>query len=273
MTRLPGILAGALLSVVLALAVAAQGDPQSVATISQAIPVIALVPVTLDDGTVQTVTVPLTVTLNVNVSVEGATTVGAEVEQASLPTPIAEEVTIENLADFLPALSDMPNGFKLIKEGAGSSNEELAESWPDPAAALEQFEKSGRLGSYNRDFQAAGLPLFGNARLSLSVVLFDSEQGAEDAMPLYRERDLAQIDKGEVDSVHEMSIPILGQSRDAYVLSKAPTDESSMNGLDAHNITFRKGDVLAFVHATSLANVGDIDQLLELARMIEQRLP
>lgn len=270
MSRLPATLAGVVLSLAAVWTVAAQTSPPS-PTVSQVIPITASVPVTLDDGSVQTVTVPLTVTLNIDVSVAG-TAIGAEIKQSSV-APVAAEVTLENAGDFLPALADMPDGWNLRQEGEGSTNEELAESWPDPAAALEELNALGRLGSYYRTFQIAGFPAYGNAHIIFSLVLFDSEEGASGALALYRERDQSAVDNGDYDSLSPLSVSGLGDDVSAYTRTKAVSKEGAMDGHDEHSINFAKGNVMASITSRSFPSLGDIQQLIDFARWIAQRLP
>lgn len=273
MTRLLAALAGILLTLSLAWTVAAQTSPQSAATLTQTIPVTASVPVTLDDGSVQTVTVPLTVTLGIDISVDGAADIGAEVAAPTAAQPIADAVTLENAGDFLPALADMPAGFKLDDDGPGSDNADLAASWPDPDEALAQFDDLGRLGSHYRDFSVAGLALFGNATLETSLVLFDNPQGAADAIALYRQRDEAGVQDGDYDSIQFVSMPPIGETGEATIRTKAPTGEGKMDGYSLTQIAFQKGNALVFVQARSFPNTGDFQQMIDIARLIEGRLP
>jgi hypothetical protein len=273
MTRLLGIVAGIVLAGAAVWTVAAQTSAQPAASIVQEIPVVASVPVTLDDGSVQTVTVPLTVTLNVDVSVDGATAVGAEVAQAEPVEPVADEVTLENAGDFLPTLDDMPEGYTLRREAEAMPNDQLAEEWPDPAAALEAFNELGRLGGYNRSFQVSGFPLVGNATVDFTIIVFDEAQGAADAIPVYRERHQAKVDSGEAEAILPISVSSLGDNVDAYTLRFPASSEDTNDGHDEHNIAFAKGNALVFVQGNSFTGVGDPKQLIDFAKWVEQRLP
>ena len=238
-----------------------------------AVQLLAQLELTHTDGSVQTVTVPLTVTLNVAVSVDGATAIGAEVEQPAAAEPVAAEVTLANAGDFLPSLADMPDGFKQRGEGEGSTNEKLAESWPDPDAALEKINSLGRIGSYYRTFQAPGLPLVGNATIDATLVLFDSAEGAVGALALYHERAQASVDSGEYDSISPVAVSGLGENTDAYILYKAPSEGGAMDGYDETNIVFAKGSAMVTVESRSFPGVGDARQLIDFARWIARRIP
>ena len=229
--------------------VAAQTGDQSPATINQVILITTAVPVTLEDGSVQTVTVPLTVTLNIDVSVDGAASIGAEVEQPAAAKPVAAEVTLENAADFLPSLADMPDGWSLRQEGEASSNEEIAESWSDADAALETLNDLGRLGGYYRNYLAPSLLSPGNATVTFTILVFDAPEGATDAVPFYREREEAKIESGEAESISPISISGLGDKLDAYTVHFPDTAEGKNDGHDEHNIAFAQGNGVAVVSA------------------------
>ena len=220
----------------------------------------------------QTVTVPLTITLNVAVRVDGAASIGAEAEQ-STAAPLVDEVTMENAGSFLPSLADMPEGFRQRGEGEGSTNEKLAESWPDPDAALQRLTELGRIGSYYRTFQAPGLPLVGNATIDATLVLFDSPEGAANAVALYRERAQAGVDSGEYDSISPVAVTGLGENADAYVLYKAPSEQGAADGYDETDIYAVKGNVMVSVLSRSFPGVGDAKQLIDLAKLVYGRLP
>lgn len=273
MSRLPAILAGFVLALAAAWTVAAQTSPPAAATITQTIPITAAVPVTLDDGSVQTVTVPLTVTLNIDVSVDGAASIGAEVEQPAAAEPVADEVALENASDFLPALADMPDGWGLRQEGEASSNEDIADAWPDADAALATLNDLGRLGGYYRNYQAPGLPLTGNATLNFTLLVFETPEGAADAIAFYGERDEARLDSGEVESIFPISVSGLGDAVEAYTVRYAATSEGANDAHDEHTIVFAKGNAVVFVVSRSFLGVGDPAQLIEFAKQIAARLP
>lgn len=275
MSRILGILGGIALAGAVVWTVAAQSSPQSLpAKISQVIPVVASVPVTLDDGTVQTVTVPLTVTLDVAVSVEGAVSVGAEAASAAAPAkPISDTVTVDNAAVFLPELADMPDGWRLVEEGKTGTNEDVTANWADPKVAKAALDKAGRLGGYYRTFQNGTLSPLGNARISATVLAFETPEGAAAALDLYHQRSQERVKSGEIASLSPAKIPALGDKSDAYVLSSPPAKDNSEIPFDEATVAFQKGKALVFVTARSFQNGGDVNQLVKLAQMIEQRLP
>lgn len=281
MTRLPALLAGILLALAAAWTVAAQTSPQPpAATVNQVIPITASVPVTLDDGSTQTVTVPLTLTLAIVVGVDGAASItadaAAEQPAANAPAdaePLAAEVTLDNAADFLPALVDMPDGWSLRQEGTASSNEDIADAWPDAAEALAALEDLGRQGGYYRNYQAPGLPLAGNANLSFTILIFDTPEGAAGALPLYRQRDDARLESGDAESNSPIAVSVLGDQVDAYTLHFPATNADANAAHDEHTVVFAKGNAVVFVTSRSFPGVGDPAQLIAYAREIAGRLP
>ena len=272
--------AGVLLALSLGWPASAQPAPQppAAATINQVIPITASVPVTLDDGSTHTVTVPLTVTLAIAVGVDGAGSIAAAAEQPATNAPadaepLAAEVTLDNAADFLPALADMPDGWSLRQEGAASSNEDIADAWPDADAALAALDELGRQGGYYRNYQAPGLPLAGNANLSFTILVFDTPEGAAGALPLYRQRDDARLESGDAESLSPIAVTGLGDAVDAYTLRFPATSAAANDAHDEHTVVFAKGNAVVFVTSRSFPSVGDAAQLIAYAREIASRLP
>lgn len=261
-----------MLALAAAWTVAAQTSPQPSAAINQVIPITASVPVTLDDGSVQTVTVPLTVTLSIDVSVDGAASIGAEVEQPAAE-PVAAEVTLANAADFLPALADMPEGWSLRQEGKASSNEDIADAWPDADAALATLNELGRQGGYYRNYQAPGLPLTGNATLNFAILVLETPEGAADAIAFYRERDEAKLDSGEAESISPISVSGLGDAVEAYTVRYPSASGNASDAYDEHTVVFAKNNAVVFVVSRSFPDVGDAAQLIDLAKWVAERLP
>lgn len=122
-----------------------------------------------------------------------------------------------------------------------------------------------------RQFQSASLDLLGNMGVVATLVVFDTPEGAAKGLELYHERDQGMVDAGDLETLSPINAPTIGDRSEAYTLVGAKEEGSPQ--MDAHSVAFQKGNALVFVQSYAFRNGGNVAQLIELAKQIEQRLP
>lgn len=228
-------------------------------------PSVQVVPVTVDvavpvDGRTVTASVPLSAEVSVRVQfVEAAAS-------AAQPFPV---VTLEDAALLLPVLSEMPTGFTQSGEPSQSnSNEDIAAQYDDPGAFLKYLEEEvGRQGGVYVEFTNSQFAPFagGNSYIAASVLVMADGDGAELYLTSAMERELERTDAAE--AVYRIAAPTLG---DNSILYKVDVTENNSQ-YSEYSLWMRAGNAIVIFDARAPRNMGNVDQLLALARTVLAR--
>lgn len=214
------------------------------------------------DGVPVTASVPLSVNVAMVVDVVGG-------DATSAPASVGRTVTLSESVGLLPSLAEMPTGFYLDGEASAlSSNDQVAEGFADTDAAMAMLEEVGRLGGWSSRFRNTQFTLFGggNANIDVSVLVFADPEGAQryvDEAPLRVGR--RAVVKGKPVTI---SAPILG---DGSVLFKVDVTEDESTRSE-YEMWVRRGNVVLVIEGKAMQNMGNVDQLLEVAQRILDRM-
>lgn len=229
-------------------------------TIEQSVPFVADIAIPVD-GEVITASVPLSAAISMRLQLAN------NVEPAAVAA--VPEYTLEDGARLLPTLDEMPVGYYQDGEPSeSSSNEDVAAVYEDPDAMLALLEEVGRQGGMYSSFTNAQFTPFtgGNGRINATVLIFDDPAGADQYLAGGMDREMLRIEKPE--AVHLLSGPKLGDNSVLYVENS--TNEQTE--ISEYSLWVRHGNAVIIFGARGLRNVGNINQLLEVANRVLSRL-
>ena len=259
------VLIASLLAVIPAGRLAAQGDGAGGIDQPVTLDSVQVVPVTVDvavpvDGETVTTTLPLSAEVSVQVRL---------VENSAAPAEPLPDMTVEDATQLLPVLSEMPVGF--VQNGTPtplSSNEQVAAQYEDPTAFLTFLdEEVGRLGGVYVQFGNSQYAPFagGNGSIRASVLVMEDAEGADLYLQGAMERELERSD--DAQAVYRVSAPRLG---DNSILYKLDTAENNAQ-FSEYSLWVRVNNALLTIDGRATRNMGNVDQLLTIARTILAR--
>lgn len=184
------------------------------------------------------------------------------VSAACIPIRIEQSITVDRSIDLLPDLDEMPAGFYLDGDiGQLASNKELSRIFADDNGALAMFEELGRQGGWFVDYASAQKHLFGrqNDNLSIAVIVFDEEQGAQRYVDGAMKRETLR--KKIVEPPIELSVPQLGD-KSLLFLMDMPGDTLPQS---RYTLFVSQKNIVFAIDAVSIRNGGDVDQMISIA--------
>lgn len=224
-----------------------------------------VVPVKVDvaipvDGETVTASLPLRAEMTVRVQLVDDTAA----QPAAFPA-----LTVEDAALLLVVLSEMPTGFFQTGEPQPvSSNQDIAAEYHDPAAFLTFLdEEIGRQGGFYVQFgNGQYAPLAGgNGSINAIVLVMSDAAGADRYLSGAMERELKRSD--EAEAVYRLSAPRLGDNSVLYKVDATDNDTQVSN----YSLWVRVNNVVLSLDGYAMRNLGDVDQLLTVARTILAR--
>lgn len=185
-------------------------------------------------------------------------------------TEVTQGVTVDTAASYLPKLSDMPVGFVIKNEGSSGTNADVVAGMKDPLAAQQQLDELGRQGGYYRFFAPTAFQVIGNGALEFTLVVFATPEQADRAIDFYVERD-----RSRYSTMTEFSAPALGDRSVAYLAEweNPGKDGAAATAVDGYLYTIRKGNTILFAEARAVSNTADVNQLVNMAKQVVDRLP
>jgi len=252
-----------------------RGDSTILVAVQQGAPVLARVAVPMENGSTVELTVPLTIGVDLQVSLEPSALVESIQEARGLPQ-IQERYTLSDALTALPTLSDMPDGFEVQTEAEPLlPDEELAEqSSEDPEATLANLEQWGIEGGYFNEFIFSGLPLFGTGRLRTTILIYGDAEGARAHLEAWDRREARKVEDGEYISRAPLSSSPVGDRTLAYKANSRRADESRESEWEysVYTLAFQQGNALVFVDTISFRDAGDFRDNLRIGRKVSRKL-
>ena len=229
-------------------------------TIEQVVPFVAdiVIPV---EGEVITTSVPLSAAISLRLQLANNTA-----PVAAVAAPVYE---LADAAWLLPTLDEMPVGYYQDGEPSeSSSNEDVAAVYDDSDAILALLQEVGRQGGMYSAFTNSQFTPFagGNGRINTTVLIFDDAAGADQYLASGMDREMLRTEKPE--AVHALSGPKLGDNSILYV--EDTTNEETK--VSEYSLWVRHGNAVLFFEAKGLRNVGNVDQIIDVARRVLSRL-
>jgi len=229
-------------------------------TIEQVVPFVADIAIPVE-GKVITTSVPLSAALSMRLQLANN-----PVPVAAVAAPVYE---LADAARLLPTLDEMPVGYYRDGEPSESlSNEDVATVFEDPDTILALLEEVGRQGGMYSSFANAQFTPFagGNGRINATVLIFDDAAGADQYLASGMDREMLLTEKPE--AVHALSGPKLGDNSILYV--EDTTNEETK--ISEYSLWVRHGNAVLIFEAKGLRNVGNVDQVIDVANRVLSRL-
>lgn len=186
-----------------------------------------------------------------------------------------EPVLIEDAEAVALQVGDMPVDFVEVEGSAfhrtnadscaGAQGDEREE-------CLERLEEWGRLDGYEIEYAATDPWAFlsGTYRVFSVVSLYEDQEGAAEAFRVGEGRlkeELRQLDDAAL-----VEIPTIGEESVAFVTMDTQTIGTRDMSVSLYVVDFLRGNVLARVGATSPTALASVDDAIDFARRLDERI-
>ncbi len=186
-----------------------------------------------------------------------------------------EAILIEDPEAVALQIGDVPMDFAEVEGSAkhitnSESCANVREAERDEC--LSQLEEWGRLDGYEVEYAASDPEAFlgGTYRVFSAVSLYQDEKGAAEAFRVGQER--LQEDLQQMEDASAVQIPIVGDESVAFVTIASQRIGKRDVSVSLHVIDFRRGNVLARIGATAPTALASVDDALEWAQQLDQRI-
>ena len=205
------------------------------------------------------------------------------------PSPSLPAETRAELEALLKAaaldVDDLPSGFALEEESFLTSEEAAADDPIDPQERLDDFNKWGRLLSYNVSYmKEVGLAALmgGTAGIGVEIVIYRDEEGAQASMSSTRERiedpelaakilaDFQDEDYSDAQ-LSKISFADIGDETLAFQIT-AQSSAELVDKVVFQIVGVREGRVIGSVKTVALTAASPIEELEGLVRRLHEKI-
>jgi hypothetical protein len=186
-----------------------------------------------------------------------------------------EAVLIEDAEAVALQIGDVPMNFAEVEGSAihvSNADSCAGAQGAARAACLTQLEEWGRLDGYEVEYAAGDSEAFvtGTYRVFGAVSIYRDQKGAAEAFRVGQER--LEQDLQQLEDAAPVEIPTVGDESVAFVTVATQKIGERDVSISLHVIDFRRGNVLARIGATAPTALASVDDALELAKRVDERI-
>ena len=185
-----------------------------------------------------------------------------------------EPILIEDAEAVALQVGDLPVDFVAEGEPAHLTNEQTCAASGDAERqeCIDRLEGFGRRDNYQVAYYATDPTaiLFGLNHVFSSVSVYETATGAAQAFD-YSQGKLEQAIRTSED-ISRVSAPTVGDESAAFVANLSAAAEGGAVSISSYVVDFRRGNLLVRVGTDVPAALGNVDDAVQLARQVDQRI-
>jgi len=185
-----------------------------------------------------------------------------------------EPILIEDAEAVALQVGDLPVDFVAEGEPAHLTNEQTCAASGDAERqeCIDRLEGFGRRDNYQVAYYATDPTaiLFGLNHVFSSVSVYETATGAAQAFD-YSQGKLEQAIRASED-ISRVSAPTVGDESAAFVANLSAAAEGGAVSISSYVVDFRRGNLLVRVGTDVPAALGNVDDAVQLARQVDQRI-
>jgi len=185
-----------------------------------------------------------------------------------------EPILIEDAEAVALQVGDLPVDFVAEGEPAHLTNEQTCAASGDAERqeCIDRLEGFGRRDNYQVAYYATDPTaiLFGLNHVFSSVSVYETATGAAQAFD-YSQTKLEQVIRASED-ISRVSAPTVGDESAAFVANLSAAAEGGAVSISSYVVDFRRGNLLVRVGTDVPAALGNVDDAVQLARQVDQRI-
>jgi len=186
-----------------------------------------------------------------------------------------EAALVEDVEAIALQIGDVPTDFVEVEGSAlHITNREscAGAQGGERDECLSRLEEWGRLDGYEVEYAASDPEAFlsGTYRVFGAVSIYQDQKGTAEAFRVGERR--LQEELRQLDDAAPVEIPTIGDESVAFVTIVSQRIGTRDIPVSMHVVDFRRGNVLARIGATAPTALASVDDALELAQRLDERI-